>query len=60
MTAHIIDFQAARDQRNTERERTEIRRQGFASSNPTLQSLAFTIANEDWAGLEDLLTDTES
>ncbi len=56
----IIDFQAARAQRQAKRETAEIRRQGFATGNTTLQTLAFSIANEDWAGLEDLLTDAET
>lgn len=53
----IIDFQAARGKQQAERERTEIRRQGFATPNTTLQTLAFSIANENWAELESLLTD---
>lgn len=53
----IIDFQAARAQRQAKRETAEIRRQGFATPSTTLQALAFSIANEDWAGLEDLLAD---
>lgn len=60
MTTPIIDFKARQEQRDDERERTEIRRIGFSSPNPTIQSMAFTIANEDWAGLEALLTDDDT
>lgn len=54
-----IDLQAARAKREEARERAEIRREGFASSNPAIQELAFSIANEDWDRLERLLADDE-
>lgn len=54
-----IDLQAARAKREEARERAEIRREGFASSNPAIQELAFSIANEDWGRLERLLADDD-
>lgn len=54
-----VDLQSVRDQREAARERAEIRRQGFATPNTTIQTLAFTIANEDWPALESLLANSD-
>lgn len=55
-----VDLQSFRDWRDAERERAEIRRQGFATSNLTLQKIAFSVANEDWPALEALLAEDEA
>ena len=54
-----IDFQAARAKREEDRERAEIRREGFASRNPVIHELASSIASQDWERLEELLADDE-
>lgn len=37
-----VDLKAERAKRDDEHERAEIRRKGFASSNPALQELSFS------------------